>query len=257
MLSPRRFAFVFLFLLFAAPIAAERFEMPRKYTESAAPVLPQSDAKTPDVGGGVPQLSSDDCIENSPDFKKAARNAWSITTRAGIAEHRPVEAGFTVDSEGKPSEVSQNDEPAKGAAGSLKQNFDSGTKEAFHTHPNFGNAGQEPSSGDIDVAKKTKRQIMVSSSKGLFEVDAQGNVSKVFNGTGWMADKKPAHVQAAAQDADRPGGEAHPVRYEKTSTETLGRHVTSAPTPMYEPGTRDPDDVKARAKLFTRGSQKA
>lgn len=133
----------------------------------------------------IPQLSADGAIENQPAFRRAAKSAYYRTL---MNTQYPTEAGFTVGADGKPSTVKVN-QSTTGDNGALQQPVTPGDVAAFHTHPDAANYGQQPSPADISAAKRLRKPIMVASQKGLFEIDAQGNVRQVFKGTDWMNKK--------------------------------------------------------------------
>ena len=71
-----------------------------------------------------------------------------------------------------------------GSGGHLEQDLNADTTLALHVHPNTGDP--KPSKNDIEIAKKTGKQIYVLSQQGLYGVDGKGQVTLVKSGTSWM-----------------------------------------------------------------------
>lgn len=139
------------------------------------------------AGNDFSKVTEEGALENQPEFRKAALNAW---TRGGSGTQHYFEAGFSVDKKGKPGAIETHQgEPSDKVT--LKQEVDSDTSALFHTHPNNGVA--EPSDTDKSVAKRTGKPVMVASRKGLYEVAPGGQVTRVYNDPSWM-DKKPTEV---------------------------------------------------------------
>jgi hypothetical protein len=122
-----------------------------------------------------------DAEENTEKFRDAARESWQAS---GSGTQRK-EAGFV--DPGSRLQYPNQDEPAYGTH--LKQAVGKSAFAALHTHPNA-NGGQ-PSQQDIDDAKKVGKPYYVVSKEGLFMVrPSDGAVVKVFDGTGWMSEKR-------------------------------------------------------------------
>lgn len=119
--------------------------------------------------------------ENTEKFRNAARDAW-MSVGPGT---KRAEAGFV--DPGNRLQYPNQDDPAYGTH--LKQAIGKKDFAALHTHPNA-NGGQ-PSQQDIVDAKKVGKPYYVVSKEGLFMVrPSDGAVVKVFDGTGWMREKK-------------------------------------------------------------------
>jgi hypothetical protein len=171
------------------------------------------------MGSSAPNITADGAIENTPDFQNAAQTAWS---RTQYGKSNGAEAGFTVDRSGNISHVDWNryGDPANpGSTGSLHQVLHPDTLLALHVHPD--DADPEPSKQDVEIAKRSGKQIYVQSRDGLFAVDAQGNVRQVEKGTDWMnsskkkADKtdknKKVSQQVKTTDVDHHDDGSHSV----------------------------------------------
>src|SRR5262249_2640969 len=113
------------------------------------------------------QPTAEGAIENSPDFKAAARRAWSGVSYGDL----PQEAGFVVGKDGKVSQEIQGKEIGSNeTTGSTVFHLPPGGVFAtLHTHPRPSmnkNWIQEPSQPDIDVAKTAKQNVYVVTSSG-------------------------------------------------------------------------------------------
>jgi hypothetical protein len=152
----------------------------------APPSVPSPNAPNLPSFVTSPNITAEGAIENQPSFLHAARQAMMERGQAG----RPnQESGFTVDQRGQVSKVSSQDNQNRpaGTAGSMKQQVGPDTLLALHTHPDAGDS--RPSPQDIQAAKQTGKQIYVESRDGLFGIDAQGNVTHIYNGTQWLNKK--------------------------------------------------------------------
>ena len=149
---------------------------------------PEIESSLPDVkvGNTIPKLTAEGAVENSPEFKKAAKDAFYAGALGSF--HAPTEAQFTVNDGGVPSKITTHETPT-GADAGIHQTVLSSDIAAVHTHPPLENYEQTPSPADIAAAKQLKKPIMVMSKDGLYEIDALGNVRQVFKGTNWMNKK--------------------------------------------------------------------
>jgi len=171
------------------------------YAEPAAPTIEESE-NAPVIPNDVNRsdITEQGAIENQPRFKKAAKQAWDETLmdasaamfspQATGSKYGHTEAGFTVSKEGKVSPVSKNSVAKDETGGSLEQHPNDDTAILLHTHPPLPNTSQRPSPADIAIAKQLKKPILVASREGLFEIDAQGNVSQIYKDPSWMGKKK-------------------------------------------------------------------
>lgn len=133
--------------------------------------------------------TADGAIENQPQFKDAATQAWKIS-EVNAMRKQNTEAGFTV-ADGKPNAVTQGTGSMRaGDVGNLPQVWYSNTETALHTHPPTPGTDGRPSPDDVAIAKRQKKPVMVLSKDGLFEVDAQGNMTQVYKGLDWLSKKK-------------------------------------------------------------------
>lgn len=117
-------------------------------------------------------------IEYSEQFKKAAKSAWALS-RDGMIDY--FEAGFVVNKDGSVGKVEGNKDIEHPHIGFYTSE---GTLGVFHTHPN--NCWGLPSQGDIRIAKLEHITVWVQSRYGLYVVDWNGKVERVFKGTGWL-----------------------------------------------------------------------
>jgi hypothetical protein len=162
-----------------------------RHLESAAPVAPaiaddSSNVAIPsDPNYNPDNITAAGAVENSEPFKKATRDAWDST---GAGYNRGQEAGFSLDKYGHEfGKVKHETRLGDSTEDTLGQPVTDATIAMLHTHPNDVDA--RPSHEDINVAKKTKRVVMVASRSGLWEVGPDGSVSRIYKDPSWM-DKK-------------------------------------------------------------------
>lgn len=119
--------------------------------------------------------NKDGVLENTPDFKKAARAVWDAAGRG----RNTNEAGVYLDENNKAAPVQVSDKDGKA---SLR--VPTSSKMLLHSHPNT--AGGQPSDQDIESAKKLGKTIYVVSKSGLQGVDKFGKVTAVYSNPDWM-----------------------------------------------------------------------
>lgn len=160
-----------------------------EYKQPEAPIIPDSvelrDTISAPVSTPIPEITAAGAIENSPQFREAARQAWQATGDGWDKK----EAGFDISREGRIFGRTEQDADG-GTYDHLQQPNTDDTLALFHVHPN--SVLPEPSGPDIAVAKQIGKPVMVASSDGLFEISGTGEVTKIFSGADWMkAPKAP------------------------------------------------------------------
>jgi hypothetical protein len=134
--------------------------------------------------GYMHEPSAEQALENSSSFKQSANEALTqmrgAETQHRIGRGQSGEAGFTVDSQGRPSKVTFSPDPTtRDNHGEMVQTIPSGGIGALHTHDAYHEAA--PSPADIEAAKKAKKTIWVVSRSGLSSIDPSGAVSRVYS----------------------------------------------------------------------------
>jgi hypothetical protein len=125
------------------------------------------------------QPTAEGAIENSEDFRAAARKAWG-GAGSGLLNN---EGRVVINKQGAPTVLPTS----LGSGSSFQVPTDSfGT---LHTHPD--RKQQDPSDQDISTVKSSHKPMYIVSSRGLYMVRASdGKAMQIFQGTDWMKDKK-------------------------------------------------------------------
>jgi hypothetical protein len=137
------------------------------------------------------QPTAEGALENSREFREAARKAWSAVSFGQL----PQEAGFLVSPNGRSSPVELGREvgPYETVGKTVFRIPPGGAFATLHSHPRktlTRNWEQEPSANDKAVAIRNRKNVYVTTSEGLFLVEPDGNVVHVFHSATWMTDKK-------------------------------------------------------------------
>jgi hypothetical protein len=138
----------------------------------------------------TPKPDKSGVLELSPDFKKAALSAM-MKTNAQSFQNSGVglEAGFTVGKHGEPSAVTTMRDESGESRGHMRQSMSADDFGALHTHD--ARHSDVPSADDQNAARTSRKRIFVTSRSGLYEIDAQGGVTRVFQSPTWFSDKNP------------------------------------------------------------------
>jgi hypothetical protein len=122
-------------------------------------------------------------LEYSEPFRKAARDAVGASRN-----FTGNESGFATDASGRPGKT-QTSIGEGSNTHHLAIVTPAGAEATLHTHPKHTGA-DEPSDDDIKIAKKGHHTVYIASSGGLFAVDRNGSVTRVFENADW-ASKTP------------------------------------------------------------------
>jgi hypothetical protein len=138
----------------------------------------------------TPQPDKNGVLELSPKFRQAALSAM-IKTNAQSLQNSGVglEAGFTVGNNGEPSAVTTMKDESDESRGHMRQYVGPNDFAAVHSHDL--RHADTPSEQDRDAARTSGKRIFITSRSGLYEINAQGGVTRVFSSPSWMTDKSP------------------------------------------------------------------
>jgi hypothetical protein len=131
-----------------------------------------------------PQPTAAGAIENSDQFRNQSDAAWKAVNK-GFNTY--AESGFSVGKDGNAgplrTEVTPR-MPGQTVIDRDKINFKTSDLGVVHTHPD--NSVPGPSQNDIAAAKKIGKTIWVTSQGGLYSVEKDGNVTRIFKSENWM-----------------------------------------------------------------------
>jgi hypothetical protein len=136
----------------------------------------------------TPQPTADGAVENSPTFKKAASDLYARTTankETGVNQGR--EWGYVVGSNGEIGKTISGYNDPNSLNGHLHFEVGKNDMGTVHTHDMYHQS--DPSTDDIDAAKKAKKTIWVVSRDGIWAVDPGGSKTRVYSSPGDMANK--------------------------------------------------------------------
>lgn len=123
----------------------------------------------------VDNPSKSGVLENSPEFKQAAKAVWESSARG----RNTNEAGVGLDDNlhAQPVQVSRQNNK-------MSIQIPAKTKILLHSHPN--NMGGQPSPQDADSARALGKSIYVVSKSGLQVVDKFGKTTSIYNDPSWV-----------------------------------------------------------------------
>jgi proteasome lid subunit RPN8/RPN11 len=124
------------------------------------------------------QPTAEGAIENSPEFKKAAEQAWQGAGNGA----RDQEAGALIQKNGRTLQVPTSNRDSK-----LNLPVNMNTFGTIHTHPN--SKDTMPSPEDIQAAKTNNMPFYVVSKGGLMMVDVDGQVYQTYKSAADVFDK--------------------------------------------------------------------
>jgi hypothetical protein len=119
-------------------------------------------------------------VEHSAAFRKAAKDAWHATRNGTMA----IEAGFSIDRDGRPGKIQTSMGAPGDAAHHLKLTSSSTAMGTLHVHNKFG--APTPSGDDINTAKTLRKIVYVASREGLYSVGPDGIVLHLFKTADWF-----------------------------------------------------------------------
>lgn len=128
-------------------------------------------------------------VEGSVEHSDAFRNAGYEAQGAQLGS-KTKEAGFTVGRDGSMGKTTTHDAGASETIANMDQTVDSSMLGAAHTHPSQAFQTGQPSPRDIKAAKTSRKTIWTSGYDGLWSVDPQGAVLKIYDGTKWQQKSK-------------------------------------------------------------------
>ena len=135
------------------------------------------------VNPAKPAIDKTSALEHSAGFRKAAEEAWRATHNGAA----PFEAGFSIDKDGRAGQIQLSIFETVNAKTHLRIVSSSTALGSLHVHTKYGEP--TPSPADINSAKTLHKVVYVESRKGLYRIDADGNVCHVFDDEDWF-DKK-------------------------------------------------------------------
>jgi hypothetical protein len=157
---------------------------------------PIADLHTALFGSGYHGPTADDALENSEAFKKAAASLYANMQSNERMQRGGSEYGKVIDKTGKAGPLEEmKDLPTKGH---LIQEIHKSDMGAIHTHDKWHQP--DPSEADKEAAQKAHTTIWVVSRDGLYAVDPEGKVTRLYNSPDDLANKKKK-ANVASPDA--------------------------------------------------------
>lgn len=162
---------------------------------------PTEEHTVPALETATRQPNAEGALENDSAFKKSAARAWAATSYGKVAEER----GFIVSNRSKIGHKTRA-EISAATGGAMPIEIPSDAFASFHTHPDghslSPNLMPKPSPPDVAVAKENRLNLYVLSREGLYLVEPDGTLHKIYDTPADVADpKKKAVDRMVAIDA--------------------------------------------------------